>query len=49
MELLDDAGLLEANFGPFRDSVNLHVTYVHGLGRTYYMLGNYFGYTQWNS
>jgi hypothetical protein len=49
MGLLGDVGLVEAHFGLFRDSVNLDTTLVHGLGRTYHWLGNYFGRTQWNS
>jgi hypothetical protein len=33
MVLLGDVGLVEARFGPFRDSVNLSARWVHGLRR----------------
>jgi hypothetical protein len=49
MELLRDQALLDANFGPFRDSANLDTRYVHCLPRMYHMVRNHFGRTQWNS
>jgi hypothetical protein len=33
MELLGDVGLVEACFGPFGDSVNLHARELYGLCR----------------
>jgi hypothetical protein len=41
MELLGDVGHVEAHFGLFGDSVNLHTRLVHGLGL--HRLGNHFG------
>jgi hypothetical protein len=49
MHLLGDVGHVEARFGPFRDSANLDVRYVHGLRRTYQRLKICFGRTQQNS
>jgi hypothetical protein len=49
MELLGDMGQVEARFGPFGDSVNLHTRLVHDLCRTCNRLENHFGHTQWNS
>jgi hypothetical protein len=34
MDLLGDVGRMEAHFGPFGDSVNLHIRLVHDLRRT---------------
>jgi hypothetical protein len=45
MVLLGDEAQLEAHFGPFGDSSNLDVRFVHGLHRTYYRLRNNFGRT----
>jgi hypothetical protein len=45
MDLLGDMGQMEAHFGPFRDSVNLHVRLVHRLHRTCNWLRNHFGHT----
>jgi hypothetical protein len=49
MDFLGDVGQIEARFGPFGDSVNLHTRLVHGLHRTCNRLGNHFGHTRWNS
>ena len=49
MVLQGDEAQLEARFGPFGDSANLDVRKVHGLRRTYHMLGSDFGHTQKNS
>jgi hypothetical protein len=49
MELLGDAGHVEAHCGPFGDSANLDARYMHGLRRTYQRIKNHFGRTQWNS
>ena len=49
MVLQGDEAQLEAHFGPFGDSANLHVRSVHGLRRTFHRLGNHFGCTRWNS
>jgi hypothetical protein len=49
MVLLGNNGQEEARFGPFGDSVNLGVRYVHGLCRMYYRHENHFGHTQWHS
>ena len=49
MVLLGDEAQLEACFGPFGDSAHLDARSVHGLHRTYHMLGNRFGRTRWNS
>jgi hypothetical protein len=38
-----------ARFGPFGDSANLDIIYVHSLGRTYHWLRNHFGRIQWSS
>jgi hypothetical protein len=40
---------LEACFGPFGDSDNLDVRYVHGLRRISHRLINCFGRSGWNS
>ena len=48
MVLLGDEAQLEASFGLFGDSANLDARSVHGLRRTYHMLGNRFGRTRWN-
>jgi hypothetical protein len=42
MELLDDLGQIEACFGPFEDSANLHVRQGHSLRRTCNRLKNCF-------
>jgi hypothetical protein len=49
MELLGYVGEMEARFGPFGDSVNLDIGYMHCLCRTYYMLGNHFWRNRWHS
>jgi hypothetical protein len=49
MDLLGDVGQMEARFGPFGDSVNLHTRLVHSLHRTCNRLGSHFGRTRWNS
>jgi hypothetical protein len=49
MELLDDEAQVEACFGPFGDSANLDVRYVHGLRQTYNWLRNRFRCTRWYS
>jgi hypothetical protein len=49
IELLGDMGLVEADFGPFEDSVNLGTRMVHRLGRTYHRLKNHFGHKFWKS
>jgi hypothetical protein len=49
MVLLGSNGQEEARFGPFGDSVNLGVRYVHGLCRMYYRHENHFGHTRWHS
>jgi hypothetical protein len=46
MELLGDEAQVEACFGPFRDSANLHE--LHGLRQTYNRLRNLFGRIRWN-
>jgi hypothetical protein len=46
MEHLDDEAQVEARFGPFGDSANLDVRYVHGLRRTYHRVRNHFRCTQ---
>jgi hypothetical protein len=45
MELLGDIGQIEARIGPFRDSANLNVRYVHSVHRMYHRLINHFGHT----
>ena len=47
MVLLGDEAQLEARFGLFGDSANLHARFVNGLRRTYHRLGNRFGPTRW--
>jgi hypothetical protein len=47
MVLLGDEAQVEADFGPFGDSVNLDSRYVHDLRQTYRRLRNHFGRTQW--
>jgi hypothetical protein len=47
--LLAEESQVDAQFGLFGDSANLDARYMHGLHETYYMLGNQFGHTQWNS
>ena len=47
--LLGDVGEVEARFSPFRDSINLDASSVHGLHRTWNRLGSRFGCTRWNS
>jgi len=47
--LLDEEAQVEVRFGLFGDSANLDARLVHGLHRTYHMLGNQFGCTRWNS
>ena len=49
MVLLGDEAQLEARFGPFGVSANLHARSGHGLRRTYHRLRNHFGRTRWNS
>jgi hypothetical protein len=49
MVLLGDVGQVDAHFGPFGDSGNLHARLVHGLRRMYLGHGNLFGYTRWYS
>jgi hypothetical protein len=46
MVLLGDEAQLEARFGLFGDSVNLHTRYVHGLHRMNHRLRNSFGCTR---
>jgi hypothetical protein len=41
-----DEAQVDARFGPFGDSANLDVRYMHYLRRTYHRLGNRFGRTQ---
>jgi hypothetical protein len=48
MELQGDVGQIEAQFGPFGDSVNLHTRLVHDLCQTCNRLENYFGHTRWD-
>jgi hypothetical protein len=47
--LLGDEAQAEARFSPFGESANLDARWMHGLRRTYRMLRNHFGCTQWNS
>jgi hypothetical protein len=47
MDLLGDMGEMEAHFGLFGYSVNLHTRLVHSLRRTCNILENHFGHTQW--
>jgi hypothetical protein len=49
MVLLGDEAQLEAHFGPFGDSANIDVRFVHDLHRTYYRLRNNFGCNRRNS
>jgi hypothetical protein len=49
MVLLGNNGQEETRFGPFGDSVNLGVRYVHGLYRMYYRHENHFGHTRLHS
>ena len=49
MVLQGDDAQLEARFGLFAVSANLHARSGHGLRRTYHRLGNHFGRTRWNS
>ena len=49
MVLLGVEGELDARFGPFGYSANLHSRSVRGLRGTYHRLGNRFGRTRWNS
>jgi hypothetical protein len=39
---------VEAYFGLFEDSANLHTRYVHNLHRKYHRHENHFGRTRWN-
>jgi hypothetical protein len=41
-----DEAQVNAHFGPFGDSANLDARQVHGLHRTYHMLGNHFTRTR---
>jgi hypothetical protein len=47
--LLGDEAQVKARFGPFGNSANLDARQVHGLRRTYHVLGNHFGRNRWNS
>jgi hypothetical protein len=49
MELLADVGHVDSRFGLFRNGVSFGARLVHGLRRTYHMLGNHFGHTRWNT
>jgi hypothetical protein len=49
MVLLGDEPLVDAHFGPFRDSVCVGARQVHGLHQTYHRLINNFGCTRWYS
>ena len=42
MVLQRDVGQVEAQFGPFGDSVNLDASKMHGLRRTFHRLENHF-------
>ena len=46
MELLGDMGHVESHFSPFRDSVSVRATLVHGLHQTSHRLKNHFGRTR---
>jgi hypothetical protein len=46
MDILGDVGQMEAHFGLFEDSVNLHIRWLHGLCN---MLENQFRRIRWNS
>jgi hypothetical protein len=46
MVYLGDDAQVEADFGPFGDSVNLDARYVHGFHRTYLGLINHFRRSQ---
>jgi hypothetical protein len=46
MELLDDVGYVESQFGPFGTSVSFDARYLHRLHRTYHRLRNNFGHTR---
>jgi hypothetical protein len=46
MDLLGDVGQMEAHFGLFEHSVNIHVRWLHGLCNR---LENQFRRTRWNS
>jgi hypothetical protein len=46
---LGDEALVEACFGPFRDSANLNARQVHGLRQMSQMPGNHFGHTRRNT
>jgi hypothetical protein len=47
MELIGDQALVDAHFGPFRDSANLDARYMHCLPSTYHRVRNHFARTQW--
>jgi CRISPR/Cas system Type II protein with McrA/HNH and RuvC-like nuclease domain len=49
MGLLGDEAQVEAQFGPFGDSVALDARLVHSLRRTYRRLENSIGGALWNS
>jgi hypothetical protein len=49
MVLLGYEAQVETCFGPFGDSANLDIRYVHGLHRTYHGLRNCFRCTRWYS
>jgi hypothetical protein len=49
MVLLYDEAQVDARFGPFGDSANLDVRWVHGLRQTYHRLEYRFGHTRWYS
>jgi hypothetical protein len=48
MVLVGDEAQVEAQFGAFRDSVNLDAICVHGLHQMYHRLKNHFRHTRWN-
>jgi hypothetical protein len=48
MVLLGDEAPVEARFGLFGDSANLHERQVNGLPQMYHRLRNLFGRTRWN-
>ena len=48
MVLLDEEAQVEARFSLIVDSPNPDARYMHGLRRTYHMLGSRFGRTRWN-
>ena len=46
MVQLGDDAQLDAHFGPFGHSANIHARSVHGLRQTYHRLRNCFGHTR---